>query len=97
MFDNGDKVVVVGSTVKKSKTGPKKGSMGYVLSCNLMHSIYSKSLHAVKQIYRVKVLFVRYGFEKKHRFEIKTVISTMTGTDANISEKEFIKAMSLTG
>lgn len=95
MFDNGDKVVVIGSTVKKNKTGPKKGSLGYVLGCSLTHTLYSDDFHSIKRIYRVKVLFIRYGFEKKYRLEAKTVVSTITGTYANINRKEFIKALSI--
>jgi len=95
MFDTGDKVIVVGSTVKKNRIGPKKGSIGYVLNKHPVCSMYSDDHQGMKQVFKVSVLFVRYGFEKKHRFEIRTVLSTVSGVPGGTDEKEFIKMMSL--
>lgn len=95
MFDIGTKVVVIGSTTKKNKTGPKKGSIGFILRSTLAHNLFYKEPYKLLQVYKVMVLFIRYGFEKKPRFEVKNITTVLALGKHNMNEKEFIKTMSI--
>jgi hypothetical protein len=67
MFINGQKVIVINSTVKKGNIGPRKGSIGYVSDCKKNY-FYNGMI-----ITPVDIIFNRYGFEKRERIERRLV------------------------
>lgn len=69
MFSTATKIQVLASNAKKGSAGPRKGSTGYVLECSFVE--YAKDISCL--LYVCRVLFNRYGFEKKERKEMKAV------------------------
>ncbi len=78
MFHKNTKIVVIGSSVKR-KAGPRVGSMGYVLHIN---NAQKTRLFPEIIVCSAAILFTRFGFEKKKRFEKVPVI--IAGPDMQI-------------
>jgi len=88
MFDLGTKIMLMASSCHK-KTGPRKGSVGYVTT--LFHaykSICNKRIFVTP----ASVKFLRYGNEKRHRFETKSILLVfpVIRNDTETSLKAFI-------
>lgn len=65
MFYKSTKIVVIGSNVRR-KAGPRVGSLGFIVS--------SDNGQRINQlpgciVFSASIIFTKYGFEKKHRFE----------------------------
>jgi len=71
MFDLGTKVIVLAST-QKAGAGPRKGSIGHVVSVQDGYLV-DQTLFAVSCI----VHFNRFGFEQKTRSEVRTVVNLL--------------------
>lgn len=70
MFGVGTKIRLVASSCRK-QTGPKRGSLGYISSMTgRPHT--SIKMNTVARI--AKVVFFKYGFEKKDRLEQKDIV-----------------------
>ncbi len=69
MFDLGEKVILLASSCHK-KTGPRKNSIGYI-------TVFNSTLKVVNGLNLItmgaEIRFLRYGNEKKDRFETKRV------------------------
>lgn len=74
MFEPCSRIGVIESSVRK-KTGPKKGSIGYVARVQSHLSIQHIANGIVTSL--MPVVFTRFGHEKKRRLERKTVIVIM--------------------
>lgn len=70
MFNSGTKIIVLSSSKKKG-LGPRKGSLGFVSSCE-GKSVFDK--YDVIATFN-RVVFTRYGFEARKRTEFKNIIS----------------------
>lgn len=78
MFNIGTRVVVLASSIKKG-FGPKRGSIGYVSSQNqsvFIDRIYPHSLLSFIST-PMTIAFSRYGFEKKRRCELRSVVNIL--------------------
>jgi len=71
MFDPGTKVIVLAST-QKSGAGPRKGSMGHVISSS-PSVLVDQNMLATSSV----VGFHRFGFEQKTRLEVRTAINLL--------------------
>ena len=80
MFEVGSKVIITESSLKKS-IGPKKGSIGYVISCS--EPVFSHRLSTILSI--GNVVFHRFGLEERNRSEAKTVLFIFFATCLLIS------------
>lgn len=69
MFDLGEKVILLASSCHK-KTGPRKNSIGYI-------TVFNSTLKVLDGLNLItmgaEIRFLRYGNEKKDRFETKRV------------------------
>lgn len=75
MLDTGTKVIVLESSLN-GKTGPKKGSIGYITRVDQPGLCIYAGQNKFADI--VRVVFDRYGFEKnKNRREVRTVINVI--------------------
>lgn len=81
MFEVGSKVIITESSLKKS-IGPKKGSIGYVISCS--EPVFSHRLSTILSI--GNVVFHRFGLEERNRSEAKTVLFIFPIGDINKSD-----------
>lgn len=91
MFDLGAKIILVASSHHK-KTGPRRGSIGYVTTLyHSQSSIGNKSIFVTPS----SVRFLRYGNEKRHRFEAKQVLLVFPVIRDNTEEslKAFINTI----
>lgn len=70
MFGLGSKIILVSSSVEKS-AGPRRGSVGFFCQSRSSRVFLNHSICASYS----DVVFVKYGFEKKHRLEKKQVIN----------------------
>lgn len=78
MFNIGTRVVVLASSIKKG-FGPKRGSIGYVSSqsqSSFADRIYPHSLLSFIST-PMTIAFSRYGFEKKRRCELRSVVNIL--------------------
>lgn len=89
MFYAGTKIIVIGSN-KKAKASPRVGSIGYVIDVRTVPNAYtirnmtSTMLHTVI----LKVLFLRYGYERRLRNEIKHVYAIIPWGRSNSNPKK---------
>lgn len=91
MFETGTRVIALNSSFS-GKTGPRKGSVGYVLDTGLgeQGSYYDGDRCWFATLHRTT--FVRYGFENRQRNETKffinifPYISDIEGAKGNITE-----------
>lgn len=76
MFYRTTRVIVLGSTFK-GKTGPRRGSIGYVHGLNLgnTRSFFDNDMKAF--VFLNQIAFTRYGFETGRRKETKFFINVM--------------------
>jgi len=83
MFYTGSEIIIISSNIKR-KSGPKVGSMGIVI--DRQHFLnYNQDMC----IQPIKVLFTRYGFEKKKRFETKRIYINTPRIPSNINFSGF--------
>ncbi len=68
MFNIGNKVVITGSSIKKGRTGPKVGSLGYISYVN--NTFIDLDLYS---IVNASVIFYKFGNEKHYRVERKSI------------------------
>lgn len=77
MFEPGQRVVVIASSLKKNQIGPRKGSIGYMCGFaetnNFSTGITGETVFTSLQ----NVVFTKYGFEKKSRCEAKSIITIL--------------------
>lgn len=84
MFDPGEKVVLIASSYHK-KTGPRKNSIGYITTLNSPSSVTLNNLRIT--VISTSIQFLRYGNEKKDRFETKQVVTVFPVLQKNTSEQ----------
>lgn len=81
MFQAGTKVYVCGSSVTGKKLGPKRHSLGYVSNTQMASVINPVKNFPVKDqrfiLFPLKVIFTRYGKEKKLRSEHRDFLHIM--------------------
>ena len=77
MLETGERIIVIASNITKGNIGPRKGSIGYICGRNgNSHCITIRNdmkMYAAKQ----RVIFSRYGFEKKSRFECRDIVTVL--------------------
>lgn len=74
MIKTGTKVIVLSSSCRK-KTGPRKGSIGFISQVRQHGSEISYVEKGDVFVNLTKVVFTRYGFESKERMELKYFIN----------------------
>lgn len=85
MFDPGTKVIVLIST-QKAGTGPRKGSIGHIITStpgvwinqNVLASAHTVGFH-------------RFGFEQKTRFEIRTIVNLLPLLNNGSTKEDVVK------
>lgn len=94
MFDIGSKVMVVASNLQRGDTGPRKGSVGYIVQ-SLMHEQRISSSSPPLSVIPIHILFNRFGYESnRDRMEYKIVNNVIPITFLNdnmYSVKDTIK------
>lgn len=70
MFNVGSKITVIGSPYK-SKSSPRIGSVGYILNIKPPILVYIHNLLCYES--KASIIFTRYGYQNKSRFELKNV------------------------
>jgi hypothetical protein len=79
MFDVGQKLIILASSIKNGTTGPRKGSIGF--SCGttggntFVISDVFPNTHFIINVNNM--IFSRFGFEKKNRAESKNIIAVL--------------------
>lgn len=71
MFESKSRIMVVGSSISKKNTGPRKGSIGYFVGAN---SSFSMSHPNRVCVCDAEVVFARFGYDTAYRAERKKVL-----------------------
>ena len=85
MFDIGTKVIVLTSSLRKT-AGPRRGSIGYVMSSLNNNGAYRDDLRLTMGA--CKVIFTRYGFEHDKSRKEKRVFFNLFPIVEKISKKD---------
>jgi len=89
MFNRGNKIVITGSSLKKNNIGPKTSSVGFIKHVN---DFFIKLDNYF--ITTMRIIFYKFGNEKKYRIETKTIAVLFPNKIETIDDFNFRKQQS---